>query len=87
MLFRSDTEAATAVLQPLPFASGVVVMLVLSSIWLVTTDPVLGVAAVVVFPVLLTLNMFYQRRVGFDAFAVESDNVKKALDRGDRPFG
>ena len=58
-----DTEAATAVLQPLPFASGVVVMLVLSSIWLVSTDPVLGIAAVIVFPVLLTFNVFYQHRV------------------------
>ncbi|MCB1001280.1 MAG: ABC transporter ATP-binding protein [Acidimicrobiales bacterium] len=58
-----DTEAATAVLQPLPFATSVVVMLVLSSIWLVVTDPVLGLAAVAVFPLLLTTNVVYQRRI------------------------
>ena len=58
-----DTEAATAVLQPLPFASGVVTMLLLSSVWLVVTDPVLGIAAVLVFPALLVINVAYQRRV------------------------
>ncbi len=58
-----DTEAATAVLQPLPFASSVVVMLVLSAVWLVLTDPVLGFAAVAVFPLLIGLNLVYQRKV------------------------
>jgi ABC-type multidrug transport system fused ATPase/permease subunit len=58
-----DTEAATAVLQPLPYASSVVVMLVISSVWLVTTDPILGVAAVCMFPVLVGFNLVYQRRV------------------------
>ena len=37
--------------QPLPFATSVVVMLVLSAIWLVLTDPVLGLAAVAGVPV------------------------------------
>lgn len=58
-----DTEAATAVLGPLPYASSVVVMLVLSSIWLVVTDLPLGAAAVCIFPVLIGLNLVYQRRV------------------------
>jgi ATP-binding cassette subfamily B protein len=58
-----DTEAAVAVLQPLPFATGTVVMVVLASIWLVLTDPILGLAAVCVFPFLIGLNMVYQRRV------------------------
>jgi ABC-type multidrug transport system fused ATPase/permease subunit len=58
-----DAEAATAVLGPLPYASGVVVLVVLSSIWLVVTDVPLGLAAVMVFPVLLAMNVYYQRRV------------------------
>ncbi|MEN9504632.1 MAG: hypothetical protein RI958_558 [Actinomycetota bacterium] len=58
-----DTEASTAVLQPLPFASGVVTILVLSSAWLIATDPVLGLGAVAVFPLLVTLNLVYQRKV------------------------
>jgi len=58
-----DAEAATAVLSPLPFASGVVVLVVLSSVWLVLTDVPLGLAAVAVFPGLIALNVHYQRRV------------------------
>lgn len=58
-----DAEAATAILGPLPFASGVVVLVGLSSAWMVLTDPVLGVAAVAVFPVLIGANLVYQRRV------------------------
>jgi ABC-type multidrug transport system fused ATPase/permease subunit len=58
-----DAEAATAVLQPLPFACGVVVLLVLSSTWLLVTDWVLGLVAVSLFPLMLFMNVHYQRRV------------------------
>lgn len=58
-----DAEAATAVLGPLPFASGVVVLVALSSTWMVVTDLRLGLAAVAVFPGLIALNIGYQRRV------------------------
>jgi ABC-type multidrug transport system fused ATPase/permease subunit len=58
-----DAEAATAVLSPLPFASGVVVLVFLSSAWLLVTDLPLGIAAVCVFPLLIALNVGYQRRV------------------------
>ena len=58
-----DAEAATAVLGPLPFASGVVVLVGLSSVWLLVTDLPLGLAAVAVFPGLIALNIGYQRKV------------------------
>jgi len=58
-----DAEAATAILNPLPFASGVVVMIFLSSTWLLVSDWMLGLAAVAVFPLLIALNVTYQRRV------------------------
>ena len=58
-----DAEAATAVLGPLPFASGVVVLVGLSSVWMLLTDLPLGLAAVAVFPGLIALNVDYQRRV------------------------
>jgi len=58
-----DAEAATAVLGPLPYASSVVVLLVLSSVWLLVVDPLLGAAAVAVFPLLILLNVTYQKRV------------------------
>ena len=52
-----DAEAATHVLNPLPFASSVVLMMVLSAVWLLFTDIWLGLAAVAVFPVLIALNL------------------------------
>lgn len=58
-----DAEASTAVLHPLPFASGVVVLVFLSTIWLLVTDLPLGLGAVCVFPMLIALNVGYQRRV------------------------
>ncbi|MEQ1874011.1 MAG: ABC transporter ATP-binding protein [Ilumatobacteraceae bacterium] len=58
-----DAEAATAILGPLPFATGVVVLVGLSSGWLVYNDLPLGLAAVAVFPGLILLNVRYQRRV------------------------
>ncbi|HZX54488.1 MAG TPA: ABC transporter ATP-binding protein [Ilumatobacteraceae bacterium] len=58
-----DAEAATHVLNPLPFACSVVLMLVLSAVWLLITDIWLGLAAVAVFPLLIMLNVTYQRRV------------------------
>lgn len=58
-----DAEAATAILGPLPFATGVVVLVGLSSGWLVYSDLPLGLAAVAVFPGLILLNVRYQRRV------------------------
>ncbi len=61
-----DAEAATAILNPLPFASSVVVMILLSTGWLLLTDWVLGLAAVCIFPLLIALNIAYQHRV--DAF-------------------
>ena len=51
----ADAEAATQVLNPLPFATSVVLMLVLSAVWLLITDIWLGLAAVAVFPLLIAL--------------------------------
>ncbi len=58
-----DAEAASAVIGPLPYACGTVALLAISAVWLVVTDWVLGIAAVAVFPVLIGLNVVYQRRV------------------------
>jgi ATP-binding cassette, subfamily B, bacterial len=60
---NSDVEATWFPIAPLPFAVGTVVMLVgaLGSVFFV--DPVLGLVALAVFPALLTLNVFYSRRM------------------------
>ena len=76
-----DTEASTAVLNPLPYASGVVTILVLSGVWLVTTDPILGLAAVAMFPLLIGLNLVYQKRVDryFDTAQQEIGKLSAAV--------
>jgi ATP-binding cassette, subfamily B, bacterial len=76
-----DAEAATQVLNPLPFASSVVLMLVLSAVWLLVTDLWLGLAAVAVFPLLIGLNLTYQRRVDhfFDTAQDELGKLSEAV--------
>ncbi len=58
-----DADASVAVLAPIPFATGTVLMVVVSSIWLVVTDLPLGLAAIAVFPLLIGMNVVYQHRV------------------------
>ncbi len=76
-----DAEASTAVLAPLPYASSVVVLIVLSSVWLLVVDPLLGAAAVAVFPLLIALNIGYQRRVDryFEAAQDELGKLSAAV--------
>lgn len=68
-----DTDGAIAVLSPIPFATGTILLVVVSSVWLLATDLVLGGLAVAVFPLLLVTNVRYQRRVDlhFDAAQAE----------------
>lgn len=68
-----DTDAAIAVLSPIPFACGTVVLIGVSTIWLLVGDLVLGGVAVAVFPLLLVTNVRYQRRADqhFDAAQAE----------------
>lgn len=57
-----DVEAAVQVIAPLPFSAGVVLMLVIASGGLVAADPLLGSLATLVFPVIMSLNLVYQKR-------------------------
>lgn len=58
-----DVEAAVSVMAPMPFASSVLLMMVVATIGMVTVDPLLGLGASAVFPLLIVLNVLYQRRV------------------------
>lgn len=58
-----DADASVSILAPLPFSTSVLVMMVVSASWMLWVDIPLGLVAVVVFPVLLTLNIGYQRRI------------------------
>ena len=58
-----DIDTTVGVMAPIPFATSVLLLIVVSAVWLLLTDIVLGVVAVSVFPVLMLLNVVYQKRV------------------------
>lgn len=58
-----DADAAVAILAPLPFSTSVLVMMVVAASWMLYVDIPLGIIAVIVFPILLMLNIGYQRRI------------------------
>ena len=76
-----DTDTAIAVLAPIPYSTGTVLMIVLSTVWLLVTDRVLGAVAIAVFPILLATNVAYQRRVDrhFDAAQAELGRLSASV--------
>ncbi|MGW9346807.1 ABC transporter ATP-binding protein [Nocardiopsis flavescens] len=60
---NADVEAAWQPLAPLPMAVGSVFMLVIASVAMLVTDPLLAAVAFVVFPLLVVVNVVFQRRV------------------------
>jgi ATP-binding cassette, subfamily B, bacterial len=71
---ETDVEAAGAFLGPLPYAIGVVALLVVAPVWLLVTDVVLGAVAVALMPVLVALSIVYQRTM-----ALPADKVQQRL--------
>jgi ABC-type multidrug transport system fused ATPase/permease subunit len=59
----SDVDAAGEVLNPLPYTTGVIVIVVVSVAWLLATDPWLALIGFTVFPALVAMNVLYQRKV------------------------
>jgi ABC-type multidrug transport system fused ATPase/permease subunit len=58
-----DAEATVGVLAPIPFASGTVIMVIVSTVWMLVIDWPLGMVAMVVFPLLVVTNVVYERSV------------------------
>ena len=58
---NSDVEAAWFFVAPLPFACGAIVMIAITSVALVLTDPVLSVVGLVVFPLVFAVNVVYSQ--------------------------
>lgn len=58
-----DVDAAVSVMAPMPFSSSVVVLMVVAAGYLLATDLVLGGLATALFPLMLAMNLGYQRRV------------------------
>lgn len=64
---NEDVEAASFIAAPLPMAFGVVVMLLITAILLLITDPFLALIGFLVGPLLIMANYMYQRRMRFVA--------------------
>jgi ABC-type multidrug transport system fused ATPase/permease subunit len=62
-----DAEAATEVLAPIPYSVGTIVLLATSAVWMLVTDPVLGLLALALFPLLVIQNVVFQRKGGVPA--------------------
>jgi ATP-binding cassette subfamily B protein len=58
-----DADASVSVLAPLPYASSVVLLLVVSTAGMWLLDSSLGLIASVIIPLLLFMNIWYQKRV------------------------
>lgn len=56
-----DSEAATDILAPLPWATGVMVLLVVTATWLLQTDWYLGLIGLVLLPAAVVLNVVFAR--------------------------
>jgi len=76
-----DVDASVAVMAPLPYASSVILMMVIAGIGLISNDVALGIAATLVFPLLIGLNVLYQRRVDkwFDVAQDELGSLSAAV--------
>jgi ABC-type multidrug transport system fused ATPase/permease subunit len=60
---NEDVEAASFIAAPLPMAFGVVLMLIITAVLLVLTDPFLALIGFMVGPALMAANYVYQRRM------------------------
>ncbi|HEV3496604.1 MAG TPA: ABC transporter ATP-binding protein, partial [Actinomycetes bacterium] len=60
---EGDLDAASEILSPLPFATGVLTMLGAAAVWLFLADPFLAALGLLVVPAILVLNLAFQRRV------------------------
>lgn len=59
----ADVEAAAHIAAPLPMALGVAVMLAVTMVLLLITDPFLALVGLAVAPAIMANNLFYQRKM------------------------
>ncbi len=70
---ETDAVASAEMLSPLPFATGVIVLLIAASAWMMWTDPILGSIALLLLPFLAFSNHVFQSRVNGPAAKVQSE--------------
>jgi ABC-type multidrug transport system fused ATPase/permease subunit len=67
----NDVMVASEVINPLPFSTGLMLLIVFSIIALFAIDPLLTLVGLVLFPAMFALNRFYTRRVELPAQMVQ----------------
>jgi ATP-binding cassette subfamily B protein len=67
----NDVMVAAEVINPLPFSTGLMLLIVFSLIALFAIDPLLTLVGLVLFPAMFVLNRFYTRRVELPAQTVQ----------------
>jgi ATP-binding cassette, subfamily B, bacterial len=67
----NDVMVASEVINPLPFSTGLMLLIVFSVIALFLIDPLLTLVGLVLFPAMFALNRFYTRRVELPAQTVQ----------------
>ncbi len=74
----SDTEAAAQIAAPLPMAFGVMLMLAITAVLLLLTDPFLAVVGFLIGPAIMINNIFYQRKMRVAAAAAQRTRAEVA---------
>jgi len=67
----NDVMVAAEVINPLPFSTGLMLLIVFSLVALFAIDPLLTLVGLVLFPAMFVLNRFYTRRVELPAQTVQ----------------
>ncbi len=67
----NDVMVASEVINPLPFSTGLMLLIVFSIVALFAIDPLLTLVGLVLFPAMFALNRFYTRRVELPAQTVQ----------------
>ena len=67
----NDVMVASEVINPLPFSTGLMVLIVFATVALFLIDPLLTLIGLVLFPTMFVLNRFYTRRVERPAQTVQ----------------
>jgi ABC-type multidrug transport system fused ATPase/permease subunit len=82
----NDPDAIVQFLAPLPFSLGSIVLVAVSAAWLLAVDPLLGLIAVVVIPLISVANIVFVRRADAPAGRIQaavadlSDVVHETVD-------
>ncbi len=74
----SDIEAAAQIAAPLPMAFGVILMLSITAVLLLLTDPFLALVGFLIGPAIMINNVFYQRRMRVAAAAAQRSRAEVA---------